>query len=78
MTQNQGSQLQINIKKDEAARALVLEDHLKFVLGAQKNTNYKPWKNVNAPVNPHSCFGNFPDEHMKVLLLFTGHKTLAH
>jgi hypothetical protein len=34
MSQNQGSQLQINIKKDEAARALILEDHLKFVLGA--------------------------------------------
>ena len=38
------------------------------MLGQQKNTNFKPWKNLNAPSNPHSCFGNFPAEHMQVLI----------
>ena len=46
---------------------MILEDHLKFMLGQQKNTNFKPWKNRNAPANPHSCFGDFPLEHMQVL-----------
>lgn len=36
------------------------------MLGKQKNINFKPWKNDNAPRNPHSCFGDFPLEHMQV------------
>lgn len=53
-----------SFKKDNIASKLIVEDHLKSMLAKSQNTNYKPWKNDQAPKNPHSPFGDFPKSHM--------------
>lgn len=64
-----GSTLQS--KKDNIATTLVLEDHLKSMLSKTANLDYKPWKSKYAPKNPHSPFGNFPNEFMKITKITT-------
>jgi len=51
-------------KRDNIASTLIVEDHLKSMLGKSQNTNFKPWKNQYAPKNPQSPFGNFPKSHI--------------
>jgi len=51
-------------RKENIASKLIIEDHLKSMLGKSQNTNYKPWKNNQAPKNPHSPFGDFPKTHL--------------
>lgn len=58
-------------KKDNIATTLVLEDHLKSMLSKTANLDYKPWKTKLAPKNPHSPFGNFPAEYLKVTKMST-------
>jgi len=53
-----------SFKKDNIASKLIVEDHLKSMLAKSQNTNYKPWKNDQAPKNPHSPFGDFPKTHI--------------
>jgi len=49
-----------NLRKDNIASTLILQDHLRSMLSKSKNSSYKPWKNEYAPKNPHSPFGDFP------------------
>jgi hypothetical protein len=58
---NNGSE---NVKRENIASSLIVEDHLRGMLSKSQNVNYKPWKNQFAPANPHSPFGDFPKEHM--------------
>jgi len=51
-----------NIRKENMASKLIVEDHLRGMLAKSQNINYKPWKNKYAPSNPHSPFGDFPKE----------------
>jgi len=53
-----------DLKRENIASKLIVEDHLKSMLAKSKNTNYKPWKNNYAPKNPHSPFGDFPKSHI--------------
>jgi len=53
-----------DIRRDNVASKLIVEDHLKSMLAKSKNSNYKPWKNQWAPKNPHSPFGDFPKTHL--------------
>jgi hypothetical protein len=53
-----------NIRKENMASRLIVEDHLRGMLSKSQNVQYKPWKNDFAPKNPHSPFGDFPKEHM--------------
>jgi len=39
---------------------LITEDYLRLMICKGQNINYKPWKNVWSPRNPHSAFGDFP------------------
>lgn len=34
------------------------------MIGRSNNECYKPWKNHHAPKNPHSPFGDFPNEYL--------------
>jgi hypothetical protein len=43
-----------------------VEDHLKGMLAKSANGVYRPWKNNFAPKNPHSPFGDFPGEYLKM------------
>lgn len=54
------------IKKENVASQLIVEDHLKGMLAKSANGVYKPWKNNFAPKNPHSPFGDFPQEYLKM------------
>ncbi len=51
-------------KVDNIASGLIVEDYLKSMLLKTKNINYKPWKNNQAPRNPHSPFGDFPKSYI--------------
>jgi hypothetical protein len=51
-----------NIEK--TSKTLVVEDHLKKMLGKTSNVDYKPWKNPLAPKYPPTPFGNFPRENL--------------
>lgn len=53
-----------SLKKDNIACTLIVEDQLKFMLNKTQNKNFKPWKNKFAPRNPHSPFGDFPQEFL--------------
>lgn len=53
-------------KTDNIASTLILEDHLKGILSKTANQNYKPWKSDNVPRNPHSPFGDFPQEFLTI------------
>jgi hypothetical protein len=53
-----------NVKRENIASSLIVEDHLRGMLSKRQNVNYKPWKNEWAPKNPHSPFGDFPKESM--------------
>lgn len=52
------------MRRENIASTLVLQDHLRSMLGKSQNANYKPWKNQFAPKNPHSPFGDFPKSHL--------------
>jgi len=54
------------MKKENIASTLIVEDHLKSMLAKTANQVYKPWKTPQAPKNPHSPFGDFPSEYMKI------------
>jgi hypothetical protein len=41
-----------------------VEDKLKRMLYKNKNKNYKWWRNHQAPVYPHSPFGDFPKDYL--------------
>lgn len=64
--QNTGTATGGFIKTDNIASTLILEDHMKGILSKAANQNYKPWKAENVPRNPHSPFGDFPSEFLKV------------
>jgi len=49
-----------NIKTQNVASKLITEDYLRLMLAKNQNVNYKPWKNIYSPRNPHSAFGDFP------------------
>jgi hypothetical protein len=34
------------------------------MLAKSENGVYKPWKNKQAPRNPHSPFGDYPNEYL--------------
>jgi len=51
-------------RKENIASCLIIEDHLKSMLGKTNNTCYKSWRNKFAPKYPHSCFGNFAKEFL--------------
>ena len=51
-------------KVDNIAKYLVVEDKLKRMLYKNKNKNYKSWRNNQAPVYPHSPFGDFPKDYL--------------
>jgi len=53
-----------DVRRDNVASKLIVEDHLKSMLAKSKNSHYKPWKNQWAPKNPHSPFGDFPKTHI--------------
>jgi hypothetical protein len=36
------------------------------MLAKSENKNYKPWRTPYAPTNPHSAFGDFPNEYMQI------------
>jgi hypothetical protein len=61
---NPGMDTTGGMKRENIASTLILEDHLKSMLGKSQNSNYKPWKNNYAPKNPHSPFGDFPKSHI--------------
>jgi len=42
---------------------LITEDYLRLMICKGQNVNYKPWKNVWSPRNPHSAFGDFPKSY---------------
>jgi len=42
---------------------LITEDYLRLMICKGQNVNYKPWKNVWSPKNPHSAFGDFPKSY---------------
>jgi len=48
------------IQPQNLASKLITEDYLKFMLKKGENENFKPWKNVYSPRNPHCAFGDFP------------------
>lgn len=66
------------IKKENIASQIILEDHLKNILAKSDNRNFKPWKNDQAPRNPHSAFGDFPKEKMPTDFLTTKKLTPIH
>jgi hypothetical protein len=44
---------------------MILEDHLKKCLSMTSGSQWKPYHNKNMPRNPHSAFGDFPNEKRK-------------
>jgi len=53
-----------SIRTQNVASKLITEDHLRMMLSKSHNENYKPWKNIFSPRNPHSAFGDFPKGHL--------------
>jgi len=53
-----------NIRTQNVASKLITEDHLRLMLSKAQNDNYKPWKNIFSPKNPHSAFGDFPKGYL--------------
>jgi len=51
-------------RQQNIASKLITEDYLKYMLGKNQNDNFKPWKNIWSPRNPHSAFGDFPKNFM--------------
>ena len=52
------------VNQPNNASQMVVEDHLKIILG---KADKKPWKcsdNKKLPKSQHSVFGNFPGSHM--------------
>lgn len=53
-----------NVKTQNVASKLITEDYLRLMLAKNQNVNYKPWKNIYSPRNPHSPFGDFPKGYL--------------
>jgi len=53
-----------NIRTQNVASKLITEDYLRLMLSKNENINYKPWKNMFSPRNPHSPFGDFPKSYL--------------
>jgi len=47
-------------RQQNVGSKLITEDYLRLMMCKGQNINYKPWKNVWSPRNPHSAFGDFP------------------
>ena len=67
----QQSSLAQNLRRDNPATNLqgtfsdnIVEDQLKNFILKSSNESYKPWKNKFAPKNPHSAFGDFPNDYV--------------
>ena len=43
---------------------MILEDHLKKCLSMTSGKTWKQYDNQNLPRNPHSAFGDFPNDYM--------------
>jgi len=52
------------IRSQNIASKLITEDYLRLMLSKTQNLDYKPWKNIWSPRNPHSAFGDFPQSYM--------------
>jgi len=52
------------VKTQNVASKLITEDYLRFMLAKNENLNYKPWKNIYSPRNPHSALGDFPKGYL--------------
>ena len=46
---------------------MILEDHLKKCLSMTSGKTWKQYDNQNLPRNPHSAFGDFPNDYMKTV-----------
>jgi len=55
-------------KTQNIASTLITEDHLRSMLYKPQNIQYKPWKNIWSPRNPHSPFGDFPKGYLNKTL----------
>jgi len=55
---------ELGLEVDNIAKYLVVEDKLKRMLSKNNNLNFKSWENKNAPIYPHSPFGDFPKDYL--------------
>jgi len=53
-----------SVRSQNVASRLITEDYLRLMLAKNQNINYKPWKNIWSPRNPHSAFGDFPKGYL--------------
>jgi len=52
------------VRQQNMASKLITEDYLKLMQAKSQNMDYKPWKNMYSPKNPHSPFGDFPKNYL--------------
>ena len=65
-----------SVRQQNVGSKLITEDYLRLMLCKTQNINYKPWKNVWSPQNPHSAFGDFPKSHHVRSQTFTKHSPI--
>lgn len=73
-----GITLKENPKTQNIASKLITEDYLRLMMSKSQNFNYKPWKNMYSPKNPHSPFGDFPKDYLSKTTLSSPKQAPVH